>query len=51
MLGGTGRVETVCPDCGDPLVYDADGYELRAAEGVVHFAVPAARWWENIGYT
>ena len=50
MLGTEGRVATSCPDCGASL-------ELRVANGgvdgeaVVHFAVPAARWWQNIAFT
>jgi hypothetical protein len=25
--------------------------QLVAGPGVVHFAVPAARWWENVSFT
>jgi hypothetical protein len=25
--------------------------QLVEAEGVAHFAVPARRWWDNIGFT
>jgi hypothetical protein len=24
---------------------------LARVEGVVHFALPALRWWDNIGFT
>jgi hypothetical protein len=51
MLGGTGRVETACADCGEPLALAVEDYALVPADGVAHFAVPAARWWENIGFT
>ncbi len=50
MLGTSGRVETSCPDCGERI-------ELAVRDGgvegdaVVHFAVPAARWWDNIAFT
>ncbi len=50
MLGTEGTVATSCPDCGEPI-------ELRVRDGdaegdaIVHFAVPAARWWENIAFT
>jgi hypothetical protein len=27
------------------------GGALAHGEGVVHFAVPARRWWDNIGFT
>ena len=29
---------------------EVEGGELQA-EGVAHFAVPAARWWDDIGFT
>lgn len=51
MLGLDGTVATSCPDCGDPLELRVESGDLQRAEGVAHFAVPAARWWEDIGYT
>lgn len=35
----------------DLLVRIEDGKPDGMAEGMVHFAVPAARWWEDIGFT
>lgn len=51
MLGGDGIVETKCPDCEEPMTLRVENYELVDSDGVAHFAVPAARWWENIGFT
>ncbi len=51
MLGGDGRVATQCPECADPLDFRVERGELVPADGIVHFAVPAARWWDNIGFT
>ena len=58
MLAGAGRpsdarVRTTCADCGGTLAIDVrDGRVSTDAEGVVaHFAVPAARWWADIGFT
>lgn len=51
MLGRNGRVETACPDCREPLVFTVREGELEPLEAVVHFAVPAARWWEDIGFS
>ncbi len=51
MLGGDGVVRTTCADCGDAMSLSVAGGELQPAEGVAHFAVPARRWWDNIGYT
>ena len=51
MLGSGGAVDAACADCDLPV-------ELRVADGmlvpsdaVVHFAVPARRWWEDIVFT
>ena len=51
MLGGDGRIDTSCPDCGDALELNVEAGKLQPTDAVVHFAVPAARWWQNIGYT
>ena len=51
MLGRSGRVETSCPDCREPLVFTVRDGELEPVEAVVHYAVPAARWWEDIGFS
>jgi hypothetical protein len=51
MLGGAGTVETVCADCREPMTIRVEDGGLGEAKGVAHFAVPAARWWENIGFT
>lgn len=51
MLGVDARVETSCPDCGETLTFSVRDGELEPVDAVAHFAVPAARWWENIAYT
>ena len=52
MLGGTGFVRTACADCGESLQVDVVQWEPAGEpEGVVHFAVPASRWYEDIGDT
>ena len=38
-------------DCGAELAYGIRAGELTNGEGVVHFAVPASRWWDDIGLT
>ena len=49
---GDGRVSTSCPDCALPLTFEVvGGRPDPTIDAVAHFAVPAARWWENIGYT
>lgn len=44
-------VRAGCGDCGDALVLEVRDGALARGKGIVHFGVPAARWWENIGYT
>jgi hypothetical protein len=51
MLGGTGTVTTWCPDCRDQIQVTVADHRLVSGEGVVHFAVPAAHWWDDIGFT
>lgn len=51
MVGADGVVDTSCPDCGERLELRVRDGELESVEAVVHFAVPAARWWDNIGFT
>lgn len=51
MLGLSGRVDTACPDCREPLVFTVRDRELEPVDAVVHYAVPAARWWDDIGFS
>jgi hypothetical protein len=58
MLAGAGRpaditVETTCADCGEPLALEVRAGKVSATppDAVVHFAVPAARWWADIVFT
>ena len=51
MLGGTGTVTTQCPDCAAPMELAVADGRPAPDDGVAHFAVPARRWWDNIGYT
>jgi len=51
-LHADGRVETECACCGEPLELEVAAGELvRGAELLVHFVVPARRWWDDIGFT
>ena len=51
-LDADGEVVADDPSGGEHLrVRVKDGKLADGAEGVVHFAVPAARWWEDIGFT
>jgi hypothetical protein len=50
-LGTDGRIETICPDCGDSI-------ELGVSNGcpddeglLFHSLVPASGWWDDIVFT
>lgn len=51
LLGGSGRLQTSCPDCGEPLVLEVADRRLVRGAGVVHFGVPARHWWDDIIFT
>jgi len=51
MLGEDARITTTCEDCDAPLRLTLEQGQLRESEGVLHFLVPAARWWQDIGFT
>ena len=51
MLQIPAEIRTSCSDCGDPLTVRTTGRALSDPSGVVHFAVPAAAWWDDIGFT
>jgi hypothetical protein len=40
-----------CGDCGAAMSLEVRGRRLVRGEGLVHFAVPARHWWDNIGFT
>jgi hypothetical protein len=47
-----GRIRSECPDCGAPLELEVrEGALVDGRELLVHFVVPASRWWDDIGFT
>ena len=50
MLDEHGGVRTWCPDCDEPLALSVAGGAV-SGNGIVHYSVPAAKWWEDIGST
>ncbi len=51
MLGADARIATHYEEFEDPPDLRVTDGRLSWTDGVIHFAVPAARWWDNIGYT
>jgi hypothetical protein len=50
MLQSDGRVVTTCGCCSSGLTIQIASAEPKG-DGVVHFAVPARRFWDNIVFT
>jgi hypothetical protein len=50
-LGADARIFTTCADCGGALERKVAGGRITETRGLVHFAVPARRWWDDVGYT
>jgi hypothetical protein len=48
MLQGDGRLETSCAYCGERMTIEVRGGRPVSERGIIHFAIPAKRWWENI---
>ena len=44
-------ISAPCGDCGAAMTLEVRDRQLVGAEGVVHFAIPAHHWWDNIGFT
>ena len=51
MFDTDGIVKTSCPDCADPIELEVRAGELVSVGAeTVHFSVPAANWWDDIGF-
>jgi hypothetical protein len=49
-LFGDGRLDAHSPATGEPLRFEVADGRVRG-EGLIHFLVPAAHFWDDIGYT
>ncbi len=50
-LDGDGRVESSCPDCGEPYAVELAGRVIDRPDLLFHCLVPAAQWWDDIVFT
>jgi hypothetical protein len=49
MLNADGRVFTSCGCCGDGMAVSVKGNVVMCEPaGIVHFAIPAKHWWDDI---
>ncbi len=46
-----GRIETVCPDCGEPLAVQVHDQQPDDSTPLFHMLVPARHWWDDIIFT
>lgn len=50
-LASDAIITAPCGDCGVGMTLEVRDGKLARTEGVVHFAIPAHHWWDNIGFT
>ncbi len=48
MMEQDATIEASCGCCGTAMQMSIVGGSLGEASGVAHFAIPAARWWDDI---
>ncbi len=48
MLKQNARIRTACADCGSAMELSVMDGRLSSADGIIHFALPARRWWDDI---
>ena len=50
-LAVDGRVESSCPDCGEPYAIEVRAAAIDRSDLCFHCLVPAAHWWDDIVFT
>jgi len=45
------EIQSSCPDCNHPLSLSVKAGRVTGDQCVIHLAVPAARWWDDIVFT
>jgi hypothetical protein len=46
-----GRIESSCPDCGEPIAVDVRAGRPDRDDLLFHCLVPARAWWDDIAFT
>jgi hypothetical protein len=46
-----GRVQTSCPDCGQPITVEVGEQRVDDESLLFHCLVPASAWWDDIVFT
>ena len=50
-LGADAVISASCAESSAKMTLEVRNGEVVRSEGVIHFAVPAHHWWDNIGFT
>ena len=50
-LQADAEIIATCPDCEETIVLKVKNGEVVGADEIIHFAVPAKQWWDDIFYT
>ena len=48
MLHQNALIKTACGDCGTAMEVAVDNGVVQGTGGLVHFAIPALHWWDDI---
>ena len=50
-LHADAKIISSCPDCEEEIVLTVKNGQVKGAREIIHFAVPANRWWDDIFFT
>jgi hypothetical protein len=51
IVGEAVDIDARCTDCGYPMPMSVSPTDRTLGDGVVHFLLPARRWYEDLGFT
>ena len=51
MLQSDAVLDSSCACCGESMTLGVRAGHVVQRNGIIHFAIPAKRWWENIVFT
>jgi hypothetical protein len=50
-LHADAEIVSACPDCGEPIHVLVKNGRVNGSNEIIHFAIPANRWWDDINFT
>jgi len=48
--GSDALIHSRCEDCGEPIELEVKNGQVQGSGEVIHFAVPASKWWNDISF-